>query len=81
MIQRLLKQEPFKKSKIRIMPDVHAGINCVIGFTGDLGEKIIPNVVGNDIGCGMLCVSLGNVDIDYKELDEYINLNIPSGKK
>lgn len=80
-IQKLLDQEAFKDSKIRIMPDVHAGSNCVIGFTGDLGEKVIPNIVGNDIGCGMLCVNLGNVDIDYKKLDEFINMHIPSGKK
>lgn len=45
-INELLKQEAFKDSKIRIMPDVHAGKGCVIGFTGDLGDKVIPNIVG-----------------------------------
>ena len=50
-IHCLLKQEPFKDCKIRIMPDVHAGKGCVIGFTADLGEKVIPNIVGVDIGC------------------------------
>lgn len=53
-INELLKQETFKNSKVRIMPDVHAGKGCVIGFTGNLGEKVIPNIVGVDIGCGML---------------------------
>ena len=45
-IYELVKQEAFKDSKIRIMPDVHAGKGCVIGFTGDLGNKVIPNIVG-----------------------------------
>jgi hypothetical protein len=45
--------------KIRIMPDVHAGSGCVIGFTANLGKKVIPNIVGVDIGCGMLVAELG----------------------
>lgn len=48
-IDLLLEQEPFKDCKIRIMPDVHAGAGCVIGFTGDLGDKVIPNIVGVNI--------------------------------
>ena len=79
-IDLLLSQEPFKDCKVRIMPDVHAGKGCVIGFTADLGNKVIPNIVGVDIGCGMLTVNLGNIDIDYKELDKYIRSNIPSGR-
>ena len=43
-INELLEQEAFKDSKVRIMPDVHAGKGCVIGFTGDLGNKVIPNI-------------------------------------
>ena len=78
-IELLLNQEVFKDSKIRIMPDVHAGKGCVIGFTGDLGNKVIPNIVGVDIGCGMLCANLGNINIDYEKLDNFINNNIPSG--
>ena len=50
-INELLQQEPFKNCKVRIMPDVHAGKGCVIGFTADLGDKVIPNIVGVDIGC------------------------------
>ena len=61
-INELLEQDAFKDAKVRIMPDVHAGKGCVIGFTGDLGDKVIPNIVGVDIGCGMLCVELGKVD-------------------
>lgn len=78
-IDLLLEQEPFKNSKIRIMPDVHAGKGCVIGFTGDLGNKVIPNIVGVDIGCGMLCVNLGKDNFDLEKLDNVIKQNIPSG--
>lgn len=79
-INLLLEQEPFKNCKVRIMPDVHAGKGCVIGFTADLGDKVIPNIVGVDIGCGMLCVELGKIDLDLKKLDKTINENIPAGR-
>ena len=78
-IDLLLEQEAFKDSKVRIMPDVHAGKGCVIGFTGNLGNKVIPNIVGVDIGCGMFCAYLGKIDIDYEKLDNFIKENIPSG--
>ena len=78
-IDLLLEQEAFKDCKVRIMPDVHAGAGCVIGFTGNLGNKVIPNIVGVDIGCGMLCVELGNIDIDLEKLDKVIRQYIPSG--
>lgn len=78
-INILLDQEAFKDCKVRIMPDVHAGAGCVIGFTGNLGDKVIPNIVGVDIGCGMLCVGLGDIDLDLKELDEVIRESVPSG--
>jgi len=79
-IDLLLEQEPFKECKVRIMPDVHAGKGCVIGFTADLGDKVIPNIVGVDIGCGMLCVKLGNIELDLEKLDNVINEVIPSGR-
>lgn len=78
-INELLDQETFKDSKIRIMPDVHAGKGCVIGFTGNLGNKVISNIVGVDIGCGMLCVELGNIDLDLERLDKIIREYVPSG--
>ena len=78
-INILLEQDVFKNSKIRIMPDAHAGKGCVIGFTGNLGNKVIPNIVGVDIGCGIFCANLGRIDIDYKKLDDFIKENIPSG--
>lgn len=61
-INTLLEQPAFTDCKVRIMPDVHAGAGCVIGFTADLGDKVIPNIVGVDIGCGMLTVELGHID-------------------
>ena len=78
-INILLEQDVFKNSKIRIMPDAHAGKGCVIGFTGNLGNKVIPNIVGVDIGCGIFCANLGRIDIDYKKLDDFIKEKIPSG--
>lgn len=79
-IKLLCDQEFVKGCKIRIMPDVHAGAGCVIGFTANLGEMIIPNIVGVDIGCGMLTVELGKSDIDYPDLDSVIRNSVPSGK-
>lgn len=79
-IKELLSIDVFADKKIRIMPDVHAGAGCVIGFTGDLGDKVIPNIVGVDIGCGMRVINLGQIDeIDYHLFNEYIEANIPSG--
>lgn len=75
----LCNQEFCKGSKIAIMPDTHAGKGCVIGFTADLGDKVIPNIVGVDIGCGMLTVELGIMDIDLKLLDDTIHKYVPSG--
>lgn len=60
-IKELLSIDVFSDKKIRIMPDVHAGAGCVIGFTGDLGDKVIPNIVGVDIGCGMRVLNLANL--------------------
>ena len=79
-IYTLIKQPAFVDCKVRIMPDVHAGKGCVIGFTADLGEKVIPNIVGVDIGCGMLTAEIGKIDIDFEKLDNIIRQNIPSGR-
>ena len=78
-INTLMEQPAFSDCKVRIMPDVHAGAGCVIGFTADLGDKVIPNIVGVDIGCGMLTVELGKIDIDYEKLDKVIRENVPCG--
>ena len=78
-IYTLVKQPAFSECKVRIMPDVHAGTGCVIGFTADLGDKVIPNIVGVDIGCGMLTVELGKIEIDFEKLDKAIRERVPSG--
>lgn len=81
-IDELMNQEVFKDAKVRIMPDVHAGKGCVIGFTADLGDKVVPNLVGVDIGCGMLTVNLQlhYTDINLSNLDEEIRRLVPSGR-
>lgn len=79
-IYTLIKQPAFADCKVRIMPDVHAGKGCVIGFTADLGDKVIPNIVGVDIGCGMLCCEIGKIDIDYARLDSVIREHVPAGR-
>lgn len=80
-INNLLSIDVFSDKKIRIMPDVHAGAGCVIGFTGDLGDKVIPNIVGVDIGCGMRILKLGKIsNIDFHAFHEFIWTNVPSGK-
>ena len=67
-IKRMCDYEFTEGSKIRIMPDVHAGKGCTIGTTMTVKDKVVPNVVGVDIGCGMYTVNLGNVDIDFEKL-------------
>lgn len=64
---------------IKVMPDVHAGNACVIGLTHTITDKVIPNLVGQDIGCGMFVAKLGDIEIDLPALDEFINNNILSG--
>ena len=78
-IMLLLNQEFAKDNKIRIMPDTHAGSGCVIGTTMTIKDKIVPNLVGVDIGCGMHAVKLKEKEIDLSALDEVIEKYIPSG--
>lgn len=75
----LLNQPFVEGSQIRMMPDVHAGIGCVIGTTMTIQDKICPNLVGVDIGCGMEVVILQESDINLPELDRIIREHIPSG--
>lgn len=80
-IKRLMSIDVFSCCKVRIMPDVHAGAGCVIGFTGDLGEKVIPNIVGVDIGCGILVQPFQCLKgVDFHAFNEYILNTIPSGR-
>ena len=77
-IRRMCDTEMTRGSRIRIMPDVHAGKGCTIGTTMTITDKAVPNVVGVDIGCGMYTVKLGKVDIDFEKVDEACHI-IPSG--
>ena len=78
-IINLLNQPFVDGASVRIMSDVHAGAGCVIGFTADLQDMVIPNLIGVDIGCGMLVVDISNLDIDIPALDSFIHQNIPAG--
>lgn len=76
----LLSQEFVQGAKIRIMPDCHAGMGCVIGFTADLGDKVVPALVGVDIGCGVLTLPVGPLaELDFDQLDRVVRKHIPVG--
>lgn len=75
----LLNQEFVSESKIRLMPDIHAGAGCTIGTTMTITDKIVPNLVGVDIGCGMESVRVKETHIELQKLDKLIYNNIPSG--
>lgn len=79
-VEQLLAQPAFADCKVRIMPDVHAGKGCVIGFTANLGDKVIPNIVGVDIGCGVRIVELGKRKLDFVVIDSVIRDNVPFGR-
>lgn len=78
-IYNLINQPAFEGQCVRVMPDVHVGIGSVVGFTSTMGDKVIPNVIGVDIGCGMYTAEMGQIDIDYRALDEFVKRNIPAG--
>ena len=79
-IQSVCDQPEFADSKIRIMPDVHAGKGCTIGTTMTITDKIVPGMVGVDIGCGMEAVKILEKDIDFDKLDQVIRAKIPCGR-
>lgn len=78
-IIELCNQEFVKDSIIRIMPDTHAGAGCTIGTTMTIKDKIVPNLVGVDIGCGMETIRIKNREIDLDKLDKVIHEHIPAG--
>ena len=77
-IQTLAEQPAFEGARIRIMPDAHSGTGCVIGFTADLGSKVVPNLVGVDIGCGMFAVPVPAID-DWAAFDACVREYVPAG--
>ena len=78
-IKSLCDVSEFSDSKIRIMPDVHAGMGCTIGTTMTITDKIVPGMVGVDIGCGMETVHIDSKKINCEQLDNLIFSSIPSG--
>lgn len=78
-VKKLCNFEAYQNAKIRIMPDAHSGKGCTIGTTMTITDKITPNLVGVDIGCGMEVVKFKQKDLDLKKLDAVINELIPSG--
>lgn len=78
-IRRMCDYELTENSRIRIMPDVHAGKGCTIGTTMTVKDKVCPNIVGVDIGCGMYTLKLAERELDFEKIDEACHY-IPSGK-
>lgn len=78
-LQMICDQESSKGCRIRVMPDVHPGKVGTIGLTMTIGEKIIPNLIGIDIGCGMTLAQIKGKKIEYQKLDTVIRESIPSG--
>lgn len=85
-----LKEHPaFEGQKIRIMPDVHFGVGCVVGFTSTFGDKIVPAIIGVDIGCGVDAHFVGRLstslqecvlgDSLFSDFDEFVRKNVPAG--
>lgn len=84
-VTELIQQQFAQDSKIVIMPDCHAGAGCVIGTTMTIKDKVCPNLVGVDIGCGMYVVELGKGDLaqyirtHLAEFDKIVHDKVPSG--
>lgn len=78
-IQKMSECEAYKDCKIRIMPDCHAGKGCTIGTVISIGDRVVPNTVGVDIGCGMTVYYLGYEDLDLVKIDNRIRERVPSG--
>ena len=78
-IQHLLDQAFIAGSKIRIMPDAHAGMGCTIGTTMTITDKVVPNLVGVDIGCGMETALLKDKHVELAQLDKAIHQYVPAG--
>ena len=80
-VTMLMNQPSVEGSKVRIMPDCHAGAGCVIGTTMTITDKVIPNLVGVDIGCGMLATKLKEQRINLPKFDSISQAEVPAGMK
>ena len=75
----ILNLESLKDTQIRMMPDIHAGKGCTVGTTITLKDKVIPNLTGVDIGCGMFLIKINEKSVDLEKLDKVITEQVPSG--
>ncbi len=80
-IYGMLNVPAFADSQIKIMPDVHYGKGCVVGFTMTLNEWVCPRIVGVDIGCGINAYKIGKIDFQCSDFDKFLRENIPSGRE
>ena len=78
-INRMNECEAYKNSLVRIMPDCHAGAGCTIGTVIAIKDRVVPNTVGVDIGCGMLVAPVIDKDINLAVLDKVVHERVPSG--
>lgn len=78
-VTSLLNQPYAEGSRIRMMPDIHAGVGCTIGTTMTIKDKVCPNMVGVDIGCGMETIQIRETHMEFQKLDKLIHQEIPSG--
>ena len=78
-VVELCNQEFCQNSRIRLMPDIHAGAGCTVGTTMTISDKVVPNLVGVDIGCGMETCRIAEKDLDLSQLDQLIYKRIPAG--
>lgn len=78
-VMGILNLESLKDTQIRMMPDIHAGKGCTVGTTITLKDKVIPNLTGVDIGCGMFLIKINEKSVDLEKLDKVITEQVPSG--
>lgn len=78
-IAQMLDQPFAEGADVRIMPDVHAGAGCVIGFTAKLTDKVVPNLIGVDIGCGVLSTKIPTKLPPMEVVDDFFKQNVPTG--
>ena len=78
-LEAVCNHERFENVKIRVMPDVHTGVGCVVGFTAKVKDFAIPNLVGVDISCSVSAYNIGRQKVDFDKLDSFIRKNIMYG--
>ncbi len=78
-VRMICDNEVAQGSRIRLMPDIHPGKVGPIGLTMTVTDKVIPQLLGVDIGCGITCAKLNRTNVEFQQLDRVIRENVPSG--